>query len=87
MRVIRLVAFAVLFIVTGWMMGRAQTTQPEFEIQVTAPGGRTTIECLRGCALAWVERGVNPTATPIRTFTFSCSAATCSSAKVGGWLR
>ena len=69
-----------------WTIGQAQATQPDFELMVTAPGGQTRIECLRGCNLAWVQRGLNPRATPSRTFTFQCSADRCGSATVGGWI-
>ena len=63
---------------------------PDFEIVVTAPTGETHIECVRGCELALQLRrgGVNPNATPTRTFTYGCGAtAGCSSGKVNGWIR
>ena len=79
------VAFAL--IATGWIVAKAQTTSmPDFELIVDAPGGATTIRCVRGCRLAWVERGVNPNSEPVESFDFACSGARCSSAKVGGWL-
>jgi hypothetical protein len=74
----------------GWIVGQAQTTQPDFEIVVNAPAGQTTIQCVRGCDLSFVERGLNPQATATPKFTFSCSgpsATRCSSARVGGWIR
>jgi hypothetical protein len=85
---LRLVAVAVL-ICLGWVAGRAQASQPTFEIVVDAPAGETTIQCVRGCALSWVERGVNPNAQTMATFTFKCNAPSgrCSSNKVGGWLK
>jgi hypothetical protein len=51
----RAVIIAAAMLLTGWAVGRAQvqTPQPEFEIRVNAPGGSTTIECVRGCSLAW----------------------------------
>jgi len=42
----------------GWMAAKAQTSEPNFEIVVSAPSGETTIECVRGCELSWVERGL-----------------------------
>lgn len=78
------IAFALM--TTGWAIAKAQTAVPDFEIVVDAPGGATTIRCLRGCKLAWVERGVNPNATPVESFDFACSGPRCSSGKVGGWL-
>jgi hypothetical protein len=71
---------------TGWVAARAQMPAPDFEIIVEAPSGSTSITCVRGCSLAWVERGVNPNSKPISSFDFSCSGARCSSAKVGGWI-
>jgi hypothetical protein len=72
----------------GWAIGRVQNTEPDFELIVRAPAGETTIECSRGCTLAWVERGVNPRSKPSSSFTFACSGAsvrTCASGKIGGW--
>ena len=80
---------ACLLIATGWVAAKAHQSAPDFEIVVNAPVGETTIECKRGCNLAWVERGVNPNATPIPTFEFRCGGGgvgRCSSATVGGWL-
>jgi hypothetical protein len=74
----------------GWAVGKAQTSQPDFELVVTAPAGETNVECRRGCELVWVERGINPNAKPQSTFTFSCSgggAQQCSSARIGGWVK
>src|SRR5688572_508502 len=83
---LRTTALVVALLTLGFVLGRAQApVAPDFEIRVNAPGGSTTIECVRGCALAWVERGVNPTATPIPTFNYSCGAQRCSSGLVGGW--
>jgi hypothetical protein len=83
------IAVVAALVGIGWMAGKPQTSEPAFEIVVNAPEGETTIECVRGCALAWVERGVNPNAQPISTFTFKCSGAvvSCSSARVGGWIK
>ena len=72
----------------GWMAAKAQTSEPNFEVVVNAPSGETTIECVRGCELAWVERGLNPNSRPMKTFTFKCDGAPrCSSHRVGGWVR
>jgi hypothetical protein len=84
---------AVGFVVIGWGIGRAQTTEPNFEIVAemrAEPGSlKGSVQCVRGCSLSWVERGINPNAQPMRTFEFSCTAAearACSSARVGGWI-
>jgi hypothetical protein len=74
----------------GWALGSAQTSQPDFELIVNAPAGGTSIECVRGCDLSWVQRGLNATATATSTFTFKCSGDSegrCSSGKVGGWIK
>jgi hypothetical protein len=84
---LRLVMIVAL-VAVGWAAGKAQTAEPDFEIVVNAPEGETMIECVRGCELAWVERGVNPNANPVPTFQFSCKGGNsrCSSARVGGWI-
>ena len=76
----------VILIFIGWTLGRAQTSAPAFEFVVNAPGGETTIECVKGCELAWVERGLNPNSTPAKSFKYACTASRCSSGLVGGWL-
>ena len=73
----------------GWVAAKAQTAGPAFELVVDAPVGPTTITCVKGCTLAWVERGVNPNDTPTSTFSFKCGGPNverCSSRKVGGWI-
>jgi hypothetical protein len=68
----------------GWAAGQAQSAQPDFEIIVDAPQGATNVTCVRGCALAWVERG---TSTPMPKFRYECTGARCTSGRVGGWIR
>jgi hypothetical protein len=82
-----LVAAALLGM--GWGAAKAQVSEPNFEMVVEAPAGATTITCLRGCRLMWIERGISPNAGTMRTFEFSCQGGgvqRCSSAKVGGWI-
>ena len=80
------VAVVLGLLATGWMAAKAQNASPDFELIVEAPGGATSIRCVRGCNLAWVERGINPDSRPVERFDFSCSAPRCSSSKVGGWI-
>jgi hypothetical protein len=80
------IVIALALVGTGWAIARAQTTAPDFEIIVDSPSGQTTISCVRGCTLSWVERGINPNASATQSFQFACSAARCSSARVGGWI-
>ena len=79
---------AVVLVALEWAAGTAQTTQPDFEFVVSSPAGDTQVECLRGCKLSWVERGLNPNAQLQPTFTYSCNApqGRCSSNRIGGWI-
>ena len=89
-RVARVIVLLALSIGFGFAVGRTQTTEPDFELVVTAPAGETKVECRRGCGLAWVERGLALAAKPSSSFTFECSGADvarCSSARIGGWVR
>ena len=74
----------------GWVAARAQTPAPDFELVVRGPVGETTIECVRGCRLMWVARGVNQNDSPQPSFSFACRGAGlagCSSGRVGGWTE
>ena len=83
------IVVAIALIGTGWALARAQTTEPDFELVVYAPVGQTTVQCVRGCEMAWIERGVNSEARPMPTFSFGCTnpAGRCSSYKIGGWIK
>lgn len=77
-------------VVTGWSVGRAQVSQPDFEFVVDAPVGETTVTCTRGCDLEWIGRGVHSGTKPVPVFTFKCGgmgATRCSSYTVGGWIK
>ena len=90
------IALRGLLVVTlvgiGWATGRAQGTATDFEIRIDAPEGKTNVECVSGCRLAWVERMVpgtvpKPEAT---TFWYGCSNGTngrCQSGRIGGWIK
>jgi hypothetical protein len=85
---LRVVVTAIGLISLGFAAGRAQTTEPDFELIVNAPEGETHIECVRGCELSWWQRGPNPGAAARAEFTYSCTGSErCSSGRVGGWLR
>ena len=84
------IAFAGLFIGLGWTMGKAQTSLPDFEFTITAPAGRTVVECQRGCELLWLEPRNSPLAQHHSQFEFMCGGPdirTCHSGRVGGWLK
>ena len=53
---------------TGWAVGHAQSPDPAFELVVDTPPGSSTITCVRGCSLMWVERGMNPNDRPQPSF-------------------
>jgi hypothetical protein len=82
--------FAFILIGLGWTIGRAQGSVPDFELRIDAPEGKTHIECVRGCQLAWVERMVPGTVTPNQTtFNYGCSNSSsgrCGSGRIGGWI-
>lgn len=82
------VAAIVALVGLGWAAGRAQTSKPEFEIRVDALEGAVKVTCVRGCRLAWTERGVTPNAARLQTFDFGCkgSGGRCSSGTIGGWV-
>jgi hypothetical protein len=81
---------AAALVAGGWSVGRAQGTLHDFEIRIDAPEGKTTVECVKGCQLAWVERMVPGTVKPERTtFEYGCSnspSGRCGSGRIGGWL-
>ena len=79
---------ACCLVLSGWVLANAQRSQPDFEIVVSSPGGETTVECRRGCGLSWFERGLNPRATTMKTFSFGCTSGDrCGSGVIGGWLE
>ena len=81
-------AMAVALIALGWIAGRAQVSTPDFEIVIDAPEGHTNVECVRGCKLMWVARGIPSGAMPNEHFEYSCRGAErCGSGKVGGWIE
>jgi len=86
---VRIAMIAALLCI-GWLTGKAQTSQPDFEIVVNASSTETSIECVRGCELSWVERGLNPNSGTMRTFRYACHGGIgpyCPTGKVGGWIK
>ena len=78
---------ALVLIGLGWIAGRAQAG-PDFEFIIDAPAGHTRVECVKGCKLLWVERGIS--GTPQRTFNFECGGPDkdrCTSYRIGGWIE
>jgi hypothetical protein len=81
------IAMAAALVGIGWAVGAAQNSQPDFELLINAPSGETRIECVRGCTLSWVERGLNSNAEANSRFTYGCGGDRCSSGRVGGWIN
>ena len=77
---------ALVLILLGWVVGRSQASRPDFELTIDAPSGETTVQCIRGCELLWIERGPAPTAGHDKKFVYSCGAIRCGSGRVGGWI-
>ncbi len=97
-RIVVRLSLATVLVLTGWLAGKAQTSEPDFVIEVETRAGplrETVVKCVQGCGLAFIERGLNPNSTPMAQFTFRCnhnpalepSPETCSSHRYGGWLR
>ncbi len=86
-RMILAAAVAFALVGLGWAAARAQSTGPDFELIVNAPGGDTSIQCVSGCTLKWTERGINPDDSGQQMFTYGCRAPRCSSGRVGGWIK
>jgi hypothetical protein len=87
-KIIRRLIVGLALIGVGWVAAKAQApaSAPDFELRVDTSGGPTTITCVRGCKLAWVERGINPNANPQQSFDFACTGNRCSSGRIGGWI-
>jgi hypothetical protein len=81
------VGIAMTLVLAGWALGRSQAVTPDFEVVIDAPGGETTIQCVKGCKFAWVGRGINPNAARIANFKYACTGERCSSGRIGGWLN
>jgi hypothetical protein len=92
---LRILLILGLMLFAGWTVGRAQSSSPGFEFVVTTTatdtGMDTSVKCVKGCKLAWVQRGVNPRAAQLASFDFSCkgggSVSQCSSGTIGGWIQ
>ena len=66
-----LVVGAVLLVVAGWSVGRAQAKVADFEISIDAPRGEVKVVCARGCD--WPNGGVER----LPTTSFRCDSERC----------
>jgi hypothetical protein len=88
MKVIRQIVLALGLLGLGWALGYAQRVEPEFMIQIDAPAGETSVECLSGCELVGARDVENPRAGRMKTYRYRCggeSAQRCTG-RVAGWL-
>lgn len=77
---------ALAFLIAGWMAGRAQTSSPEFTLEIDAPGGWTTVVCAKGCELQGGRDLGVPGNIPKANYYYACSGNRCK-ATVNGWLK
>jgi hypothetical protein len=82
--------FAIVLIALGWVASEAQSQRvPDFELSVITKDGKTTVECLRGCGLQWVEWVIPDPAGAQKTVSFGpCGSRSdgCPSGRLGGWI-
>lgn len=77
------VIVGVALVGLGWVAGAAQTVRGDFELRIDAVGGTTNVECVRGCGLIGSRDVLNPRASQMRTYGFSCTAGRCQASVVG----
>ena len=81
------IVVAMGLVVLGWTAGRAAQTRADFEIQVTAPNGETTVTCVRGCGLQFIRYAPSK-ASARPSFEWSCQdpkEGRCG-AHIQGWV-
>ena len=86
---VRRTLIALALIGLGWTVAWAQAQAPDFELSVVTKDGTTTVECLRGCCLQWVEWVVPDRAGAKKAVSFgSCNGRPdgCPSGRIGGWI-
>ncbi len=69
----------------GWSVGYAQSSGPEFVLEIDAPVGRTSISCVEGCELLGMRDVINPNAGRLKAYFYECSGHHRCQAQVGGW--
>ena len=89
---VRRMLVVLILVGLGWAVGRAQGQTPDLELSVVTKDGKTTIECIRGCGLQWVERMVPNRAEAQKSFTYGPCGGNgnwpngCPSGRLGGWI-
>lgn len=72
----------------GWAVGYAQNPEPDFMIEIRAPAGDTSVECISGCVLIGARDLDNPEAGPLKIYEYGCSGVGVQrcKARAAGWL-
>jgi hypothetical protein len=77
---------ALALVLSGWLVGRAQTRAPDFTLSLDAPEGETRVTCTKGCELQGGRDYGNERAGYMQTYSYRCGGSRCT-ATVNGWLK
>jgi len=88
----RAVIYAIVALgltLSGWTVGRAQSSVPDFTLSLDAPGGETRVTCTKGCLLQGGRDYGNDRAGYMVTYTYSCGGGNTDrcTATLNGWLK
>lgn len=86
---IRRKAFLAFVLVgSGWAVGYAQRSEPEFMMAIDAPAGETRVECISGCEMIGARDLGNPNAGRLKVYTYGCRGRNVQrcQAQIAGWL-
>ncbi|MBT8102794.1 MAG: hypothetical protein KJO95_07470 [Gammaproteobacteria bacterium] len=81
-------AAALLLLGTGWAIGYAQQSKPDFMLRIDAPAGETIVECVSGCEFTGARDLGNPDAGRMLVYNYGCrgdGVERCPG-KVAGWV-
>jgi hypothetical protein len=88
-------AIAAVLVGAGWAAGTARTSPPQFTMEIESSAYenaiKTTVICVRGCALRGARDQSNPNAGLVNQWQYSCSGSesatrTCKG-RVNGWTK
>lgn len=73
---------------SGWVVGYAQRSEPEFMLAINAPVGETRVECVSGCELMGARDLGNPNAGRLTVYDYGCKGRKVQrcEARIAGWL-
>jgi hypothetical protein len=89
MKTARQIFLALGLLGLGWALGYAQRAEPEFMLQIDAPAGNTSVECVSGCELIGARDLGNPRAGRMKIYEYGCSGPAVQqrcTARAAGWL-